>query len=71
MRGENADEGPTQVPRDEAERICIQEGLDALEAGRVQDFDDFDREFRRRNGIRADAKIYCLDETHRSDCRPL
>jgi hypothetical protein len=56
MREEHADQGPAREQHDEAERICIQEGLDALEAGRVSDFDDFNREFRRRNGIGADAK---------------
>lgn len=40
------------VERD-AERLAIQEGLDALVAGRVRDFDEFDREFRARNGIAA------------------
>jgi hypothetical protein len=39
----------------DAERLAIQEGIDALEAGRVSDFDDFDREFRARNDIPADA----------------
>ena len=38
----------------DAERTAIQEGIDALQAGRVTDFDDFDREFRLRNGIPAD-----------------
>jgi predicted transcriptional regulator len=33
------------------ERIAIQEGLDAMNEGRVQDFDEFDREFRQQNGI--------------------
>ena len=38
----------------DAERLAIQEGIDALEAGRVTDFDEFDREFRLHNGIPAD-----------------
>ena len=33
------------------ERIAVQEGLDALNAGRVRDFADFEREFREKNGI--------------------
>lgn len=37
----------------DAERLAIQEGIDALEAGRVADFDEFDREFRERNGVSA------------------
>jgi hypothetical protein len=40
------------VERD-AERLAIQEGLDALAEGHVRDFDEFDREFRARNGITA------------------
>lgn len=35
----------------ESERAAIQIGLDALDAGRFRDFDDFDREFRKENGI--------------------
>jgi hypothetical protein len=38
----------------DAKRLAIQAGIDALEAGRVRDFDEFDREFRLRNGIPAD-----------------
>lgn len=56
LRVEDADELPAQEPHDEAERICIQEGLEAIRAGRVRDFDEFDREFRLRNEIPADAK---------------
>jgi predicted transcriptional regulator len=37
------------------ERAAIQEGIDAMNAGRVQDFDEFDREFRQKNGIATDA----------------
>jgi len=37
------------------ERIAIQEGIDAWRNGDVQDFDEFDREFRAKNGISADA----------------
>jgi hypothetical protein len=39
----------------DAERLAIQEGIDALNAGRVMEFDAFDREFRLRNGIPADS----------------
>jgi hypothetical protein len=38
----------------DAERLAIQEGLDAIAAGEVSSFEDFDREFRQRNGIPAD-----------------
>jgi hypothetical protein len=37
------------------ERQAIQEGIDAWRSGDVQDFDEFDREFRARNGMPADA----------------
>ena len=37
------------------ERHATQEGIDAWRNGDVQDFDEFDREFRRKNGISADA----------------
>lgn len=33
------------------ERVAVQEGLDALNAGRVRDFADFEREFREKNGM--------------------
>ena len=35
----------------DAERDAIQIGIDALREGRVQNFEDFDREFRQRNDI--------------------
>ena len=35
------------------ERQAIQAGIDAWRAGDVQDFDEFDDEFRAKNGIRA------------------
>lgn len=37
------------------ERQAIQQGIDAWRAGDVQDFDEFDAEFRAKNGIQADA----------------
>jgi Arc/MetJ-type ribon-helix-helix transcriptional regulator len=36
------------------ERRAIQEGIDAWRAGDVQDLDEFDREFRAKNGISLD-----------------
>ena len=33
------------------ERAAIQEGIDAINNGRFQNFDEFDREFRQANGI--------------------
>lgn len=38
-----------------AERVAMQEGLDAMHAGRVRPFEDFDREFSARNGIAVDS----------------
>lgn len=38
------------VERD-AERLAIQQGIDDYEAGRHRPFDDFDRDFRERNGL--------------------
>jgi putative addiction module CopG family antidote len=35
----------------EEEVRAIQQGIDDMEAGRVTPLEDFDREFRRRNGI--------------------
>ena len=35
----------------EAEHVAIQEGIDAMNQGRIRDFDDFDHEFRVSNGI--------------------
>ncbi len=37
------------------ERAAIQEGIDAMNEGRVQDFEQFNREFREKNGIASDA----------------
>jgi predicted transcriptional regulator len=33
------------------ERLAIQEGIDAWRAGDTQEFDEFDAEFRTKNGI--------------------
>lgn len=37
----------------DAEVVAIQEGIDDMEAGRVMPLREFDREFRRRNGLPA------------------
>jgi hypothetical protein len=37
------------------ERLAIEEGIDAWRAGDVRDLAEFDREFRAKNGIPADA----------------
>ncbi len=33
------------------ERLAIEEGIAAMKEGKVQNFDDFDREFRKRHGL--------------------
>lgn len=38
------------IERD-AERLAILEGLEAAKKGRVRPFEEFDREFRQRNGL--------------------
>lgn len=35
----------------DAERVAIREGIQAMEEGRVRPFDEFDRDFRQRNGL--------------------
>jgi predicted transcriptional regulator len=37
----------------DAERAAIQEGLDAMKAGRFRPFEDFDREFRQMHNLAA------------------
>jgi Arc/MetJ-type ribon-helix-helix transcriptional regulator len=37
------------------ERLAIEEGIDAWRAGDVRDLAEFDRDFRAKNGIPADA----------------
>jgi predicted transcriptional regulator len=38
---------------EESEIAAIQAGLDSADAGRVRDFDEFDREFRAKHGLPA------------------
>lgn len=35
----------------DADRLAIQKGIDALEAGQHRPFDEFDSEFRQKNGM--------------------
>ena len=35
----------------DADRLAIEKGIEALEAGQHRPFDDFDREFRAKNGL--------------------
>lgn len=37
--------------RRDRERLAIEEGITAMKEGKVQDFGEFDREFRKRNGL--------------------
>ena len=37
----------------ERERLAIQAGIEAMDAGLVTDFADFDREFRKQNGLKS------------------
>ena len=37
----------------ERERLAIQAGIDAMDAGQATDFADFDREFRAKNGLKS------------------
>ncbi|MEQ8848365.1 hypothetical protein [Botrimarina sp.] len=43
------------LERQEEELLAIREGIEDLRAGRVQDFEEFDSEFRQRNSIPADG----------------
>lgn len=47
--------GLDALDRQELEIVAIQEGIDAMKDGWIQDFEDFDREFREKNGIVPDA----------------
>ena len=38
----------------EGERAAIQEGIDAMQAGKTRPFKEFDREFRAEQGIKRD-----------------
>ncbi len=47
----NVDQFVNSLLRKERERLAIQEGIDAMDAGQVTDFSEFDREFRELNGL--------------------
>jgi hypothetical protein len=51
----NVDEYITALLDRDAERVAIREGLEALRQGRVRPFEEFDAEFRRRNGLAFEA----------------
>lgn len=39
----------------DSERAAIQSGLDAMHQGRIRSFEEFDHDFRSKNGIIADG----------------
>jgi hypothetical protein len=49
----DVDQFVNSLLRKERERLAIQAGIDAMEAGQVTDFADFDREFREKNGLKS------------------
>lgn len=48
----NVDQFVNSLLRKERERLAIQAGIDAMDAGQVADIADFDREFREKNGLK-------------------
>jgi hypothetical protein len=49
----NVDQFVNSLLRKERERLAIQAGIDAMDAGQVVDFVEFDREFRESNGLKS------------------
>jgi hypothetical protein len=49
----NVDQFVNSLLHKERERLAIQAGIDAMDAGKVTDFADFDREFREQNGLKS------------------
>ena len=49
----NVDQFVNSLLCKERERLAIQEGIAAMEAGHVTDFVEFDREFREKNGLKS------------------
>ena len=49
----NVDQFVNSLLRKQRERLAIQVGIDAMNAGQVSDFADFDREFREKNGLKS------------------
>ena len=49
----NIDQFVNSLLRKERERLAIQAGIDAMGAGQVTDFAEFDREFREKNGLKS------------------
>lgn len=42
-----------ELLRKDRERLAIQAGIDAMEAGHVSEFVEFDRDFRAKNGMKS------------------
>ena len=49
----NVDQFVNSLLCKERERLAIQAGIDAMDAGQVTDFADFDRDFREKNGLKS------------------
>jgi hypothetical protein len=49
----NVDDYVVSLVERDAERVAIQEGLEAMKAGRTRTFEDFDREFRQEQNLSA------------------
>ena len=49
----NVDQFVNSLLRKERERLAIQAGIDAMDAGQVVDFADFDGDFREKNGLKS------------------
>ena len=49
----NIDQFVNSLLRKERERLAIQAGIDAMDAGQVTDVADFDREFQEKNRLKS------------------
>ena len=49
----DVDQFVNSLLRKERERLAIQAGIDAMDAGQMTDFADFDRDFREKNGLKS------------------
>lgn len=49
----HVDQFVNNLLRKERERLALQTGIEAMDAGLVTDFADFDREFREKNGLKS------------------
>ena len=49
----DVDQFVNSLLRKERERLAVQAGIDAMDAGQMTDFADFDRDFREKNGLKS------------------